>query len=199
MESNGNRTSAILVPWALTDWRSAGRHATRTPVEINEQGHQQVADWARVISQSAPQYIYALAKGPSQQTAQELAKYLKIKVRKTDKLDEVNLGLWEGLTPVQLKKRFPKVYKQWRDNPMSICPPEGEELGQAIDRLIGKIHKLATRHEGNCMAVVLGPLAFAALRCHLEDKPYDQMWQMPCDRPVKYWVDLSAEKVLLTS
>ena len=28
----------------------------------------------------------------------------------------------------EIRRKFPKVYKQWHESPEKICPPEGETL-----------------------------------------------------------------------
>jgi len=199
MDQNTEMTAAIIIPWAETDWQAAGRYATRTPVEVNERGTEQIAEWARLNIEQKPVAIYAHDKNPAESTAQALAKLLKTKFRKSDLLEEVALGLWEGLTPEQLKKRFPKAYKQWKEDPSSICPPEGEELDSAIERQMQGLRKIAGKHKGDCIAIVLGPLSFAGIRCELEEKSFKSLWNMETGEPVKYWLNLEDNKAILTT
>ncbi len=192
-------TSAILIPWAQTDWQAAGRYACTTPVAINQQGEQQVEQWAAAVAAHDPVVIYGLGRNPSDQTARLIAEQLKTKTKAAAGLEEVSIGLWEGLTPDQMKKRFARTYRQWKEDPTSVCPPEGEELLAAGARLSSAFHKLTKKHEQGCFAVVLGPLALAALRCHLQGAGYERLWEMTANKPVKYVINVEQNKAVLST
>ena len=42
----------------------------------------------------------------------------------------MNHGLWQGMIIDEVKRKQPKVYKQWQEHPENVCPPEGEMLAQ---------------------------------------------------------------------
>lgn len=190
-------TSAVLIPWAQTEWQAAGRHASSTPVELNAHAAQQIEQWADMISAHSPVTIYFFDRDPGSHTARLIAARLGIKAKVADGLEEVSMGLWEGLTPSDMKKRFAKAYRQWKEDPASVCPPEGETLPSAGERLAEEFQRLAKKHENACFAVLTGPLAFAALRCNLENAAYNMFWKMATDKPVKYLVNVDQNKALL--
>ena len=78
--------------------------------------------------------------------------------RDEDRIGEMRLGLWEGLTREELRRRFPTVLPQWQQDPLSVLPPEGESLGQAIDRVKPALAKVLKRHRGNSVCLVVRPL-----------------------------------------
>ena len=47
--------------------------------------------------------------------------------------------------------------------------------------------------------MVLGPLAFAAVRCYLEGKPYEALWQLASDQPLRYVLNTEADKPILAA
>jgi probable phosphoglycerate mutase len=51
-----------------------------------------------------------------------------------DGLQEMNLGLIDGLTGVELKEQFPELYRQWRDDPSRVAMPGGESLAELQER-----------------------------------------------------------------
>lgn len=189
-----NVTTLILIPWAQTDWQASGRFASATPVEINSEGQQQISQWAEDLATGAARVIYALDRHPADQTATGLARRLDLKVKFAEGLEEVSMGLWEGLTSEELERRFARSYKQWVDDPESICPPEGETIHEGADRLMETVRSLARRHENECFAVVVGPLGVAALRCALEGTGFDSFWEMKPVGPVKYVLKAQEDK-----
>ncbi len=192
-------TSAILIPCAQTNWQAAGRFCSSTPVDVNEEGERQIEQWASMLADHAPATIYCSDRSPSDQTALLLAKQLNTKAKKVAQLREIGLGLWEGLTPDQLQKRFGKAYKQWKGDPSSVHPPEGEELAAGAERLLAAFNQLARKHTDECFGVVLGRLSFSATRCNLEDAGFDEFWQMASDQPVRYLIGAEKDKFVLAT
>jgi broad specificity phosphatase PhoE len=192
-------TSAILIPWAQTDWHAAGRYATTTPIAINTTGVEQIESWSQLLSPQGLSMIYGPENGAGEESARQLAGGLQCKSRKVADLAEIDLGLWEGLSPDEFKKRFGKAYKQWREDPASVRAPEGEDLADTIERLNDQLRKLAGKHAGECFGAVLGPIAYAGLRCRLESRPFAELWSIPVTQPVKYFIDLEEDKATLTS
>ncbi len=193
-----NMTSVILVPSAETDWQAGGRFATRTPISVNQQGRAEIATWARQLAVRPPAAIYSADRDPAAQTAHDLAESFHLRAKKADRLEEMALGLWEGLTPEDLAKRFARAFRQWKEDPSSVCPPEGEALPAAAERVIKEVGRLGRKHLGQCFAVVLGPLALAALRCHLEGKDCSALWEMTSDKPIRYALDPEACRPIMS-
>ena len=81
-----------------------------------------------------------------------------LRLRDNADLAEMRLGLWEGLTRDEVRRRFPTVIPQWQEDPMSVRPPEGESLGDAIDRVQPALAKIVHRNREGVVALVLRPL-----------------------------------------
>ena len=68
----------------------------------------------------------------SRQSAEIVAEALGGKVRACSRLGDADLGLWQGLRMDEMRERSPRIYKQWADDPLSLSPPEGEPLREAV-------------------------------------------------------------------
>ena len=114
---------------------------------------------------------------PSRQTATIIGNQLQLKVKPSNGLREMDLGHWEGLTIDAFKERFGKVYKQWRSDPLSVEPPEGESIAQMLPRVKKALARVVKKN-GNkkAVAIVLGGYAYAALLCDLRDRHYENFW-----------------------
>jgi broad specificity phosphatase PhoE len=93
------------------------------------------------------------------QTAQIIAKKFAIRARDNPDLEEVGLGLWQGLRPDEIRQRFPTVYPKWEEQPLQVNPPDGEPLELAIERIGGAINRILRRNRGYSFAVALRPMA----------------------------------------
>jgi probable phosphoglycerate mutase len=76
--------------------------------------------------------------------------------------------LWEGLTEERLKARFPKAYKRWKEDPSSVCPPEGEGIEAAAERMRKALRTVQRKAERAAVGLVLGPVACAIVHCELQ-------------------------------
>ena len=81
--------------------------------------------------------IYSSGNESSGPTAEYLAKLCQLKTKKIKELRELDFGAWQGLCISEIKQRFPSAYRQWRDVPTSLAPPQGEPLLDAAER-VGK-------------------------------------------------------------
>ncbi|MCG8405321.1 MAG: histidine phosphatase family protein [Phycisphaerales bacterium] len=187
-------TKLILVKAAQTEWQIQGRLVGDTDLQLNEGGHRQALTDARAVAQFSPQAIFCGADGPTKQTAAIIAEELSLKIKTDAALREINLGHWEGLTEGDFKERFSKVYKQWRNDPLSVEPPEGESVSEVAGRLKKSLEKILKRNDGQTILLVLGRLAYAAARCELDDRGYGQFWQYVEDEMQWHKIELEMLK-----
>jgi broad specificity phosphatase PhoE len=132
------------------------------------------------------QTVYSSEEQTSVETAQIVAARTGAERKTVAELAEVSFGLWKGLTTEDLKRRYPKTFKKWRNDPSSVCPPEGEDMEVAYQRLDKVFHKLTNKPEGSSTGVVLGPLALALARCRVELVELARAHQMAQDEPLRY-------------
>ena len=172
-----------LIQCGQTEWLAAGRMQGRLALPLSEAGLAEVNALAeQLVDQLADQPLEGIFTAPCEscvQTARIIAERAgKPKVHKSKGFEEVDIGLWQGMLAEEVKRRQPRVYRQWQEEPGSVTPPNGENFGQAYDRLVAALNRLASRREEQTVAVVVAPLAAAMLRCHLSGKPVTELWTM---------------------
>lgn len=150
----------ILIRPGSTEYDREGRIQGNLDVPLNAEGSAEVA---RVIDELRPlklNVIYTPVCQPALQTAEAISKALGVKLKKLDQLRNLNHGLWQGMLIDEVRRKQPKVYRQWQERPQFICPPEGEMLSQAEERVRPVLARLLKRHkEGAIGLVVPEPLA----------------------------------------
>ncbi len=168
----------VLIRPGSTDYDQQQRIQGALDVPLNEEGTGEVA---KVIEELAPleiETVYAPPCQPSQQTAKVIAKGLRAKFKKLEKMQNLDHGLWQGMLVEDVRQKQPKVYKQWQEQPENVCPPEGEMLVEADERVHAAITKLAKRHkEGVIGLVVPEPLA-SLVRRFLRHDELGDLWKL---------------------
>ncbi|MFQ6048428.1 MAG: histidine phosphatase family protein [Phycisphaerae bacterium] len=183
----------ILIPVGQTDWQAQGRLAGGADLPLNEAGRHEVAELADSLAGKGLSLLYASQNQTAQQTASLLAERLGVKLKSFKGLDEVDLGLWEGLTVQQLKQRYPRVYKQWAERPNAVCPPQGEQLEAASRRLVEAVRRIGLKHRDQTVGIVLGRLAMSLVRCQIDGLGLEQFWKQVDRCPTWYQVEPSAQ------
>ncbi len=178
--------SLILIPWALTDWSVAGRLSGRTCLPLCESGRDQACAWAERIADFNVARIYSSDEQSAVETARIISERTGGRCKTAADLSEVDVGLWDGLTAEELNRRHTKSFKRWLADPTSVCPPEGEDMVEAFDRVSAAVVSLVQRNPKDTVGIVLGPLALGLARCRLESIEPAEMRSLDNADPVHY-------------
>jgi phosphoserine phosphatase len=167
----------ILIRPGATDYDQEERIQGNLDIPLNEQGGAEVA---RIISELAGRQIdviYSPVCEPARQTAQAIAAALKIKYRKLDRMQNLDLGLWQGMKIEEVRRKQARVYRQWQEQPESIQPPEGETLDEAEQRMEAAMAKLLKRHKEGVIAIVLSEPMASLVRRYFDHGPLGDLWK----------------------
>jgi probable phosphoglycerate mutase len=165
-------------------------------VPLNEQGSSEVTRLADELRGQGIEVVYSSPSDPAQQTGASLAAVLGVKYKRLDRLQNLNHGLWQGMLVDDVKKKQPKVYKQWQEQPENVRPPEGEMLSDAEDRIRAALTKLMKRHKvGTVGLVVPEPLASLVRRLIVHNELGD-LWKAPTSHGCWEVLDLEPEKLM---
>ncbi|UCE58499.1 MAG: histidine phosphatase family protein [Phycisphaerales bacterium] len=191
--------SLILIPWSETEWSPAGRIISRTSVPLTKVGREQSASWGTSMVPLGVNTVYSGEEQSGGETARLIAERCGARHKIEKSLAEVDAGLWTGLTFDELKRRDPKVFKRWCEDPTSVCPPEGEDLVKASERLRGSLAAVAKKHGDRNVVVVIGPVAFGVTRCVIESVALGKVRSMMQNEPVTYEIRADGKaKALVT-
>jgi broad specificity phosphatase PhoE len=164
-----------------TDYDQQRRIRGNLDVPLNEEG---AAEVSRMIDELRALDIDALYASPCQpcvQTAEAVGQAFHLKLKKLDRMRNLNHGLWQGMLIDEVRLKQPKVYRQWQEIPQNTCPPEGEMLGEAEERVRAAMTKLLKRHkEGTVAVVVPEPLA-SLVRRFISQTELGDLWKAAAD------------------
>lgn len=177
----------LLIRAGRTEFDCQGRIQGTLDVPLSDEGRRQATAAAtELLDKSAS--IAALYAGPclsAQQTAAILGERLKLKPKTLAKLHNLNQGLWQGMLFDEVKTKQPKVYRQWQERPETVCPPEGETLSAAAQRLKTALAKLLKKHKSGAIGLVLAQPLAGVLRSLLRAEQAPCVCQSECSgRPL---------------
>lgn len=184
----------VLIRPGATDFDEQGRIKGSLDIPLNENGNHQVAQAADELTALNIDNIYTSPCRSAQQTADALGRRLDVKVKPLDKLKNLDHGLWHGKLIEEVRQTQPKVYRQWQERPETVCPPGGETLAHAQERLGEVISKLTKKHKNGTIAVVVSEPVASLFRNSLDATAVGDLWQAERDRGTWEMIEIETKK-----
>lgn len=139
-QTGGDMPIYVIRP-GETDYESQSRVQGALNLPMNVEGNRQVDDMIPSVESAGLHTIYTSPTEPALSAAKKLAQALHLPLKVLDNLENVDFGLWQGLSIEEIKHRQPKVFKKWEDTPESVCPPEGETCDEVVKRVEQALRK----------------------------------------------------------
>ncbi len=150
--------TVVLIRPGCTDFDRDKRIQGTLDLPLNAKGEEQVQDLASKIEDSGIETIITASSEPALSTAEQLGENLGVPVKEKAGLQNLNQGLWQGLEYEEVRRKYPKLFKQWAESPETVCPPEGELASEAVKRVQKTLQKYLKKKQ-NFAIVASEPLA----------------------------------------
>ncbi len=99
-------------------------------------------------------------------------------IEKTPDLREMNFGLFERLKYEQIIGRYPRLYRDWVDNPEKVKTPNGEGLGDLSKRVEERLSFILSQHKDRTLAVVTHSGPIRVVLCKALKFDLKMFWQI---------------------
>ena len=159
-----------LVRPGCTDFDVENRIQGNLDLPLNDAGHVQVASTIQQLADWPLESVFTSPGDPARSTAEAIAEELQLPLRVHDELQNIDHGLWQGMSLEEIKRKSPKILRQWQESPEMVRPPEGETIQEALARTLAVLKKPMIREESFAI-VTSDPLA-TLLGCAItSDRP----------------------------
>lgn len=163
----------LLIRHGETEWNSAGRLQGQTDIPLSEKGRGEVAARAGEVAAFAPGFVVTSALVRTQQTAAALG--LAVDVHDA-RLNEWNLGSWEGQLKDVVKAEQPEAFRLWRDG--DGTPGDGESVADFTSRIVAAftdaVQGAASASAETCVIIAHGGVVRTLLRALVGLEPAEQ-------------------------
>jgi len=170
----------LLIRPGSTDFDEQGRIKGILDVPLNENGTQQVARTILELADSAIDVIYTSPCESCRQTAEAIGKQRELKVKRLDGLKNLDHGLWHGKLIDEVRRNQPRVYRQLQSRPETVCPPQGESLHSAQERVDAVLAKLTRKHRRGVVALIVPEPLASLFRASLNKADVGDLWKVQC-------------------
>jgi phosphoserine phosphatase len=167
----------VLVRPGATDYDREERIRGALDVPLCAAGVAEAARIAEELRGRNIEVVYCSCCQATRQTAEAIARVLDIKVKRLKGLQNLDHGLWQGMLVSDVRRKQPKAYRQWQEQPENVCPPEGEMLSQADERVRTTVTKLLKKHKEGVLALVVSEPLASLVRRFLKHDELGDLWK----------------------
>ena len=179
----------LLVRAGSTDLDDQGRITGSLDMPLSPTGEQEARATAVEMDSFEIDAILSASCLAAQQTAQLLSRNGEIRVRVEESWVNLNHGLWHGKSIDELKEMQPKLYRQWQENPESVCPPGGETVDNVRSRVKNVLKRIGKKFNGGTVAIVAPEPLFSIIRSEIDDSKLGNVLLHNTDR----WEEVDLE------
>ncbi|MFP4481370.1 MAG: histidine phosphatase family protein [Thermovirgaceae bacterium] len=166
----------FLIRHGRTAWNAQGLFQGGRDIPLDETGRAQaeaMAERAAVIPFSA---IWSSPLSRAGETAAVLARKKGLRVRVQEGLSEIRHGKWEGLKVDVVARRWPRLYRLWRETPQKVVMPGGESLEDVQVRSLKAMEEVSSCNV-DPVAVVSHDAVLKVLLCAWLGLPLSGFWR----------------------
>jgi len=193
-------TKIILVRHGHVAGISPERFRGRGDLTLTAEGLRQAAATARRIAATwTPVGVYASPLGRCQSTGAAIGKPLGLAPSRLDGLIDIDYGQWQGLTPDEVRARWPRQLETWYRTPDWAAIPGGETLQDVLVRTASALRDVIGRHPSDTVVLVGHDSVNRVMLLHALGLPLSRYWrlgQQPCAISE---VDFSADGFMMCS
>jgi broad specificity phosphatase PhoE len=172
----------FVVRHGTTTLNVQNRYRGRCDVPLDAQGYQDAVDAARQLSGAGLSAVYCGPLRRTIATAQIIADEARIPdLRILHGLNNVDYGVWEGMTSAEAAMYDPEAFELYRTSPSRAACPMGERLSSAQARMIEALQLIGRRHVGQTVVAVSHAVMIRLVVARLTGVESEE-WRIPVGR-----------------
>jgi len=148
------RTSLLLIRHAESSWNAAGRWQGRGDPPLSARGVVQAGALVQELAREAIDVIVSSDLRRAADTAAILGRARGLRPLLDERLRELDLGDWEGLTREEIASRAREALRRFDAGDPEVRPGGGETLREIEQRARSTIRALVAAHGGRRLALV---------------------------------------------
>jgi broad specificity phosphatase PhoE len=170
-------TRIVLVRPGATDYDLQGRIVGNLNLPLSEAGKVQTKALIDGLAGDQVSAIYTLPSQSAVETAETIADVLGAKVTTLERFTNLDLGLWQGMLEEEVRTKQPKAYRQWQEQPETLCPPGGEMLVGLRNRARTALTKILKRHKTGTVVLVAPEPAASVVVSEFKKTDLGNLWK----------------------
>jgi broad specificity phosphatase PhoE len=178
----------LVIRSGATEYDLLGRSRGTLDIPLSNVGIAEAEAAAKHLAAVPPDVLFMADCPCAEETATIIGRQVGLRPRSLATLDNLDQGLWQGMLVEEIRRRQPRVARQWEENPWAVMPPEGEPLDEACNRVDAVLERILKRHPESRVALVVPHPLDRIIRWTVAGEPLGDLWDR--DAAVPAVVDL---------
>lgn len=183
----------LVIRSGASDYDRLGRIRGTLDIPLSSDGLAEAAAAAAAVASEPPEAIYVADDACAIETAGMIAGAAGLRGRPLAEFRNLDLGLWQGTLVDDIRRKQPKLARQWEENPWNVIPPDGEPLEDACLRIEAGLERVLKRHRRGRIAIVVPTPLDRLVRWVVAGHALGDLWDRPTDQPPVIELPLSAQ------
>ncbi len=160
-------TVIFMVRHGETIWSSENRMAGTSDISLSETGKAHISSLGARLKQAdiGASSIYTSPLLRCHQTAEIINQYLNLPIKEEKALREMDYGIWEGKLHEDIIRN--NLYSQWDHDPLTVTPPEGENLQAFFERIYPAFLRICEENLGKKVILTAHKTVNRVLLCSI--------------------------------
>ncbi len=171
----------VLVRPGATDFDDQGRMKGCLDMPLSDCGREQAERAADELAGVQLSGIFTAPCQSARETAARLANGRSTRVKVVECFRNIDHGLWHGKLIDEVRRNQPRVYRQGQDSPESVCPPGGETIQEAQERVLKALRKAVKKSASGVIALVIPDPLASVVQSMLEGEEMRDLWSAETD------------------
>ena len=171
----------LLIRPGSTTFDHEGRIKGSLDIPLSAEGEAQAERLSQSLAEIKLDCLYVAPCESAVQSAELIGERNFCKQKSLECLRNLDHGLWQGKLLSEVRRLQPKVYRQFQEHPTDVCPPQGETVQAAYDRVSAIITKLKKRHRGGRIGLLVPQPMSAIVRYALVGGSLGDLWKSELD------------------
>lgn len=171
----------LIIRPGSTNFDEEGRIKGSLDIPISDQGKRQAERLAESLQGVKLDCLYVAPCDSAKRSADAIAERTFCRRKTLESLKNLDHGLWQGKLLTEVKRLHPKVYRQFQEHPTDMCPPNGETIQAAVERVRVAIDRLRKKHDGGRIGLVVPQPMASVVRYSLVGGSFGDIWKSELD------------------
>jgi broad specificity phosphatase PhoE len=166
----------ILVRAGATELDAQGRITGALDVPMCVEAEAHIERTAAQLSFFSIDVVYTADCDSARQTAKILSGKRKVKIKVSPVLSNLDCGLWHGKRIEEVKQTQPRLFRKWAEMTDGVCPPDGETLADARERVEQFLTRIRKKHASGTIVIVAPQPLLSVIRGCLDPGAAAEPW-----------------------
>jgi broad specificity phosphatase PhoE len=164
-------TTLLLIRHGITQSNMSDIYMGRSDEDVSPEGYRQIDKLSMRLKKVPIAAIYSSPLKRTCSSATRIANDHNIKSEILSDLNEIDIGIWQGLSKEKTKQQWPELWNQIMLDPGKITVPQGEAFKDTMGRAIRAFEEIVTANPNKCVAIFTHDIIIKMIVMHVLNAP----------------------------